>query len=146
MSAVALSPAEQVRQWQDNYRRLTLSPARSAVVPMERVRPTPPPPPPPKPVPVYKGPRDILDLAAPPPIRIHRDPAVTLDSVARHYGFTADDIRGPRRFASLVKARHAAYAALAEARPDWSLLRVARYCNRDHTTVLHALRKMGVRP
>jgi hypothetical protein len=66
-------------------------------------------------------------------------------TVAQLHNTTVSDIMGPSRFADHVKARHQAVAVVAERFPHWSLPQLGRFFGRDHTTILHALRKMGVR-
>ena len=133
------TPAELVREIQANYRRLSFRPPTPNIVPRERVGIRPPPPlpepPPPKP-------RDILDVAS----LVDLGAEDMLRTIAHAYGFTADDIRGPRRHKRLVEARFDAYCRITKARPDWSLLRLGRFFRRDHTTLLSALRKHGLRP
>jgi hypothetical protein len=50
------------------------------------------------------------------------------------------DVRGERRLGYVVEARRACYLALVEHLPKWSIARIARFMNRDHSTLLHALR------
>ena len=65
-------------------------------------------------------------------------------SVAEEHGVTVAEIIGPRRNAWIVKARWEAIKRVS-LETGWSLPRIGRcFGNRDHTTVLHALRKMGV--
>lgn len=64
---------------------------------------------------------------------------------ARH-GLSAGDIPGPGRTARVVAARFEAIAEVRAAYPDKSLPWLGRVFNRDHTTILHALRKMGLWP
>lgn len=51
-------------------------------------------------------------------------------------------ITGHRRCEETVRIRYACIAAISRLRPDLSLSRVARNMNRDHTTILHALRRV----
>lgn len=54
-------------------------------------------------------------------------------------------IIGPRRDRAAVAARYEAMALAYQRRPDLSLSQIARYFgNRDHTTIIHAVQKMGV--
>jgi hypothetical protein len=55
-------------------------------------------------------------------------------------GVTEKDVRGERRLGHYVEARRACYLALVEHLPKWSIARIARFMNRDHSTLLHALR------
>jgi chromosomal replication initiator protein len=65
-----------------------------------------------------------------------------LAAVAQHTHVTADEIRGAKRHASLVRARHIAMY-LAKQLGRASLPEIGRFFgNRDHSTVLHAVRKI----
>jgi len=65
-----------------------------------------------------------------------------LAAVAHRTRLTADEIRGEKRHASLVRARHMAMF-LAKQLTHHSLPEIGRFFgNRDHSTVLHAVRKM----
>lgn len=83
----------------------------------------------------------ILVASAPEP----RDASIKqiISSVAASFGFSYGDVVGRRRNQDLVKARFAAYHAVATARPDFSLPQIAHHFgNRDHTTILSGLRKV----
>jgi hypothetical protein len=63
--------------------------------------------------------------------------------VAYIWGVTVEDIMGSRRSAVLVSARHAAIYVVAKI-TEWSLPELGkRFGGRDHTTILHALKKIG---
>ena len=63
-------------------------------------------------------------------------------SVAKRFGQSPDEIRSGRRHASLVRARHLAMY-LAKQLTKLSLSEIGRFFgNRDHSTVLHAIRKV----
>jgi len=63
--------------------------------------------------------------------------------VAYIWGVTVEDIMGSRRSAVLVSARHAAIYVVAKI-TEWSLPELGkRFGGRDHTTILHALKKTG---
>lgn len=65
--------------------------------------------------------------------------------VAKQHDVSVQDILGARRSKNIVLARHEAICAAARARPDMSLPALGRHFGgRDHTTILHALRKGGV--
>lgn len=64
--------------------------------------------------------------------------------VAQRRGVSVRDILGPSRSASIVAIRHEAIAQAYMERPDMSLPELGRRFNRDHTTVIHAVRKYGV--
>lgn len=60
--------------------------------------------------------------------------------VASYFGKTLDDLVGPRRLASVVRARHVA-AYLMRTHTALPLAEIgARLGKRDHTTILHAVR------
>lgn len=61
--------------------------------------------------------------------------------VAEGYGVTDLDLMGPRRDRFIVRVRHEAIRAVADARPDMTLPQIGKVFNRDHTSVIHALRK-----
>jgi chromosomal replication initiation ATPase DnaA len=65
--------------------------------------------------------------------------------VALAHRVTVEDILGSSRAAPLVKARHEAMIEVAIRRPAFSLPQIGRCFSRDHTTVLHVLRKYGIR-
>lgn len=72
--------------------------------------------------------------------------AAILRSVASRHGLTVNQLKSKRRTAALVAARHEAAAQLAASLPGWTLPRIAKFIGyADHTCVIHALRKMGVR-
>jgi chromosomal replication initiation ATPase DnaA len=80
---------------------------------------------------------EILD-----PEKLAREPKRIISRIAEAHGFTLADILGPRRTAGLVVARHAAIAEVAREHPRLSLPRIGMiFGGRDHTTILHALRK-----
>lgn len=62
-----------------------------------------------------------------------------IEQIAKQHGFTADQIRGRRRYAKIVEARHAIACAL-RAR-GLSLPLIGRLLQRHHTTILYACGK-----
>lgn len=76
------------------------------------------------------------------PEQIAREPKRIIARVAAAFGFTCADIVGDRRTHDVVRARFAAIAAVREAHPDWSTTKLGQVFNRDHTSILHAIRKM----
>jgi chromosomal replication initiator protein len=65
-----------------------------------------------------------------------------VSAVAKRFGLSSDEIRSGRRHASLVRARHFAMY-LAKQLTRLSLSEIGRFFgNRDHSTVLHAIRKV----
>lgn len=59
-------------------------------------------------------------------------------SVAAQHGLTADDLIGERRTHAVVVARHHAMWECAQNK-RWSLTRIGRAFNKDHTTVLNGV-------
>ena len=59
--------------------------------------------------------------------------------IEREYGWKLADMQGRSRMRPVVRARWALIAALRER--GWSLMRIGAFLNRDHTTVLYALRQ-----
>lgn len=65
-----------------------------------------------------------------------------LEIVAQRFGQSPDEVRSPKRHAALVRSRHVAMY-LAKQLTSHSLAEIGRYFgNRDHSTVLHAVRKV----
>lgn len=63
-----------------------------------------------------------------------------LEAVSRKHGLDVEDVRGPHRQKPLVNAR---WEFIAHAREEGhSLPTIGAAINRDHTTVMHALREM----
>lgn len=68
-----------------------------------------------------------------------------LEEVADQTGFTAQQIVGPQRHVDLVAARHYLMWRLRR-ETTWSLPEIGRFLGgRDHTTVLHGVRKWDQR-
>jgi len=66
-----------------------------------------------------------------------------LDATARMFGFTIDELCGPNRRRPLVTARQIAMYVMREL-TDFSYPAIAReFGGRDHTTVIHAVEKIG---
>lgn len=59
--------------------------------------------------------------------------------ILRKYGVDWQTITGPRKFAHLLVPRYEVYKALYD--KGYSSSRIGKICNRDHTSVLHALKK-----
>lgn len=66
-----------------------------------------------------------------------------LSEVAKKHGFRVDDILGIRRNVPLVTARHEAMWRIYW-ETTYSLPAIGRIFNRDHTTILHGVRKVGL--
>lgn len=69
-------------------------------------------------------------------------PKVIISLVAAKHGVTAADIVGPSRTRKIVAARHEAIGVVYTHCRQVSLPAIGRLFNRDHTTILHALRKL----
>lgn len=61
--------------------------------------------------------------------------------IAAETGVPYRDIIGVRRSHPIIHARFLAIRAVADAKPHMSLPAIGRVFNRDHTSILHALRK-----
>lgn len=66
-----------------------------------------------------------------------------LHAVTAATGVSAQDIVGPRRTNDLISPRFLAVALMRELRPDLSLPAIGRALRRDHTTIMHALRRFA---
>lgn len=64
--------------------------------------------------------------------------------VAERYNVPAAAITGESKTDEMVKIRDQAIAEVKLRRPDMSHSAIGRVFNRHHTTILHALRKMGL--
>lgn len=66
-------------------------------------------------------------------------------AIAQHHGVLVAEIKGQRRTRDIVVPRQQAMAALWIECPHLSLPQIGRLVGgKDHTTVLHAIRKLGV--
>jgi len=91
--------------------------------------------PPPQPEP------EVIEPPEPRDERPHPDPRMQiLRECAREHGCTVQEILSPTRFSNVIKARRKAMWRLHK-RGTMSLTQIGRYLNKDHSTVLHALRK-----
>lgn len=128
-------------------------PAPMAVVPPPPEPPQPPAPPRPAPialpspcppVPVPALPSEPVEYAGLAAASVHRRRLMA--EAAAPYGLSIADLQGPARDAATVRARRDALAAVVEAYPDLSLPQLGRLFEQDHTTILHSLRALGLRP
>lgn len=60
------------------------------------------------------------------------------------YDMDVDVVLGASRYRGVVDVRQQAMAAVYQMRPDLSFPQIGRLFNRDHTTVIHAVMKLGV--
>lgn len=63
------------------------------------------------------------------------------EAVAARYGLPIEQLKGPDRKRSVAWARQEAFDAIY-ATGRYSLPQIGRYFNRDHTTVLHGVRRV----
>lgn len=68
---------------------------------------------------------------------------IATEALSHYPGVTLQEVRGPRRFRRIVEARqYVMYRIYAEL-PDVSLPMIGRFLGgKDHTTILHAVRKL----
>ena len=66
-----------------------------------------------------------------------------LNDVAEHYGVTVEDLRGASRVHWVSFSRMIAIWLLKQNNPKRKLTEIGKALNKDHTTVLYALRKMA---
>lgn len=64
-----------------------------------------------------------------------------LQAVTKATKVSAQDIVGPRRTSNFTSPRFLAVALMRELRPDLSLPAIGKALRRDHTTIMHALRR-----
>lgn len=64
--------------------------------------------------------------------------------VSRQTGIPVEDIMGYSRRPEIVMARHGAIWLIRD-RLGWSLMRLGRFFNRDHSTIHRALRRVEQR-
>ena len=81
-----------------------------------------------------------LEAAAPTPLPSAR-PTRVLAVVAEEFGITPQMILAPNREAKVVIARHVA-AALLRRLSMMSLKQIGRHMRRDHTSILHGIRRV----
>lgn len=94
-----------------------------------------------------KAEREAFRPQVPDMTAFERTPKQLLRLVADYSGFKVGDVVGPRRQKDLVKARQQAMGALYLTFPHLSLPAIGRIMGgKDHTTVLHACRKIGAYP
>jgi hypothetical protein len=94
--------------------------------------------------------------AAPPPRRPWTTPKIVerlarkgprskhiVRAVAAAAGISEQELLGERRYGPLTLARHAAMWLIKQRQPEYTLARIGRLFNRDHTSVLHAIKRFG---
>lgn len=80
---------------------------------------------------------------APPGCR--RVKEIAMEVLKDYPGVTWEDIIGVRRSKDLITPRYACIRAVYEERRDLSLPSIGRAFNRDHSTIIYAIRKGGGR-
>ena len=73
-------------------------------------------------------------------------PKAIIAVVAKEHGVTSLAILGDCRTRKIVDIRFAAVRAVHEAYPHKGYKELGRIFNRDHSSLLHAMRKMGIAP
>lgn len=74
-----------------------------------------------------------------------RTPALRIIAqVAACHGFTVDDILGPSRKGPIITARQDAMIAVFLGRLDLTFPMIGRVFRRDHSTVVHAVKRRGL--
>jgi len=68
----------------------------------------------------------------------HQEHMQIVRDVAKDHKVSVSEILGGYRDARIIIARHAAYAAVWKA-TGWPYTRVARFFNREHTTVIYGI-------
>lgn len=80
-------------------------------------------------------------LPQPPRADVHE---IIMDVLADFPGVSIADVKGPRRNKAVVRARQLAVYEVYRRRPDLSYPQIGRiFGDRDHTTCLHAVRKIS---
>jgi hypothetical protein len=126
---------QQHERWSDARARLWAGPKKPKPASVKSPERRPAKPPRPTVAAVgYGAPVDLLWIASPKTI---------VKLVALRHNLSPDDLSGPRRSSHVVKARHEAIALVYTHCPHLSLPAIGRWFQRDHTTILHALRKAG---
>lgn len=75
----------------------------------------------------------------------HPAAAVIIEYHAKKHGLTVDDLKSTSRVAHIVSAKVDAIVDIYRRRPDFSLPQIGKEMGgRDHTTILHALRRRGI--
>lgn len=116
------------------------------IIPRDRIMPMQADEPPPEPVQLDQSDRASVvrrpepePVTIPPPKPNARRYVHILHDVATRHDVTTDDITGPCRSPRYVRARQEAFYLLREA--GYSMLQIGRFCNRDHSTVMHGANK-----
>jgi len=65
--------------------------------------------------------------------------------VAERHGITVEDMYGKSRKSAFAVARWEAVDLVSKANPTWTLHQLGHFFNRDHTTIIHALKMVAKR-
>lgn len=79
----------------------------------------------------------FLDVIETPSQRILRE---VVQPVLDGTGYTIDDMRGEKKFRKVATVRWKLIKALTDC--GWTTLKIGRFLNRDHSTIIYALRKV----
>jgi len=109
----------------DHYKQVK---ARLNGGPPRRLVAIAPPPPPPEPEPAPLAP--VFEFTPSAAKQLARE-------ALRPHNLTWNEAMGPRRTLPYTRARRDVYIVLRK--HGWSLLKIAMFCGRDHTTVMNAL-------
>lgn len=74
----------------------------------------------------------------------HTGPSEIIDRISKRTGVSIAEMKGSRRFKKITAARQLAMATVATECQHLSLPQIGRIFRKDHTTVLHAMNKLGM--
>lgn len=86
--------------------------------------------------------QEIRALKLTDPTPLIRAKAIVSEIAERH-AISVAEIYGERRAKHIIDARHEAMAAVVASTPEWSLAHIARHFNKDHSSLLHVLKKQA---
>jgi len=67
---------------------------------------------------------------------------IVMETLKDYPGVNISDIRGATRMRTIIPARQMAVWRVRKERPDLSLPAIGRWFKRDHTTLIHSIRKV----
>lgn len=96
---------------------------------------------------IHENPKIVKEVKKAKKPRIYKNEIhKIISNVAEEHGLKYENIVGRSRTNNVVLVREMAMAAVFLAKPNMSLNAIGKHFgNRNHATVLHSLRKMGVR-
>jgi hypothetical protein len=62
-------------------------------------------------------------------------------TICKHFEITSELLKSPKRNAYIVKPRHI-FCSVAHLYSNASLTKIGQYLNRDHTTIIHAIKSV----